>query len=98
MRVGGQIAAPRQIRKVNPVCPRNVLPSADTVVVLTARIGVDGYLNDLRDVSTTAGGAAPAPEFVNAALEAVRQWGYTPTRLNNVPVEAHVRITVQFSR
>ena len=98
VRVGGQIAAPRQIRKVNPVCPRNVLPSADTVVVLTARIGVDGYLNDLRDVSTTAGAAAPAPEFVDAALEAVRQWGYTPTRLNNVAVEAHVRITVHFSR
>jgi hypothetical protein len=97
VRVGGQIAAPRQIRKVNPVCPRNILPSADTVVVLTARVGVDGHLNDLRDVSA-AGVAAPAPEFVNAALEAVRQWEYTPTRLNNTPVEANVRITVQFSR
>ena len=97
VRVGGQIAAPRQIRKVNPVCPRNVLPSADTVVVLVARVGVDGHLNDLRDVSA-AGAAGPAPEFVDAALEAVRQWEYTPTRLNNVPVEANVRITVQFSR
>ena len=97
VRVGGQIAAPRQIRRVNPVCPRNVLPSADTVVVLTARVGVDGHLNDLRDVSA-AGVAAPAPEFVNAALEAVRQWEYTPTRLNNTLVEANIRITVQFSR
>ena len=97
VRVGGQIAAPRQIRKVNPVCPRNILPSPDTVVVLTARVGVDGHLNDLRDVSA-AGVAAPAPEFVNAALEAVRQWEYTPTRLNNTLVEANFRITVQFSR
>jgi hypothetical protein len=97
VRVGGQIAAPRQIRRANPVCPRNVLPSADTVVVLTARVGVDGHLNDLRDVSA-AGAAAPAPEFVDAALEAVRQWEYTPTRLNNTPVEANIRITVQFSR
>ena len=97
VRVGGQIAAPRQIRKVNPVCPRNVLPSADTVVVLVARVGVDGHLNDLRDVSA-AGAAGPAPEFVDAALEAVRQWEYTPTRLNNTPIEANVRITVQFSR
>ena len=97
VRVGGQIAAPRQIRKVNPVCPRNVLPSADTVVVLVARVGVDGHLNDLRDVSA-AGAAGPAPEFVDAALEAVRQWEYTPTRLNNTPIEANVRITVQFRR
>jgi hypothetical protein len=98
VRVGGQIAVSSQIRKVNPVCPRTILPLADTVVVLTARIGVDGYLTDLREVPPAAGAAGPAQEFVDAALDAVRQWGYTPTRLNNVPVEANIRITVQFSR
>jgi hypothetical protein len=98
VRVGGQIAAPRQIARVNPVCPRGVLPSADTVVVLTARIGVDGYLNDLRHVPAAAGGAAPTQEFVDSALEAVRQWAYSPTRLNNVLVEANVTITIRYSR
>jgi hypothetical protein len=96
VRVGGQIATPSQVRKVNPTCPLNVLPSADTVVVLTARIGVDGYLNDLREVPPAAG--APAPEFVYSALDAVRQWMYIPTRLNNVPVEANITIHVTYRR
>jgi beta-lactamase regulating signal transducer with metallopeptidase domain len=98
VRVGGQIAAPRQIRRANPVCPRTVLPAPDTLVVLAARVGVDGYLNDLHEVAPADGAPSPAPEFVEAALDAVRQWGYTPTRLNNVPVEAGIRITVRFSR
>jgi beta-lactamase regulating signal transducer with metallopeptidase domain len=95
VRVGGQILAPRLGSKVNPVCPGTVLPVVDTVVILSGRIGVDGFLNDLRTVRADA--ALPV-EFVDSALDAIRQWHYIPTRLNNQPVDVNVTFTVVFRR
>jgi len=34
--------------------------------------------------------------YVQAAVDAVRQWEYTPTRLNNVPVPVIMTVTVSF--
>jgi beta-lactamase regulating signal transducer with metallopeptidase domain len=97
LRVGGQIKVPNQIHKVNPVCPRTVLPERDTVINLIARIDVDGYMNEVRHVPADNQPAPPA-EFIDSALEAVRQWRYTPTLLNNQPWTVNVRVTVLFSR
>ena len=97
VRVGGQIAVPRQIKKVNPICPRNVLPTGNVMVILEGRIGIDGYLVELRH-APNPDNPPPLEEFVDSALDAVRQWEYTPTRLNNQPVEANVTITVSYSR
>jgi len=33
----------------------------------------------------------------NAAIEAVRQWRYTPTLLNGVPVDIIMTVTVNFT-
>lgn len=96
VRVGGQIKAPSQIRKVNPICPPFV-PSGSSVVILEGRIGVDGYLNDVRSLRPDPV-AGPLSEVAESALEAVRQWAYTPTLLNNTPVEVEIVVTVQYSR
>ena len=90
--IGGQIRAPRQIAKANPICPNHV--GVDTVVVLTARVGIDGYLADIR--LANRGDEKPAQEIVDSAIEAVRLWQYTPTLLNGVPVEAHISMTVSY--
>jgi protein TonB len=37
------------------------------------------------------------PLLDQAALAAVRQWRYTPTRLNGVPVEVVMTVTVTFT-
>jgi periplasmic protein TonB len=37
-----------------------------------------------------------SPFFVQAALDAVRQWRYRPTMLNGEPVEVDTTITVMF--
>jgi protein TonB len=37
-----------------------------------------------------------SPFFVQAALDAVRQWRYRPTMLNGEPVEVDTTITVIF--
>jgi hypothetical protein len=36
------------------------------------------------------------PEFVNAAMDAVRQWRYSPVLLNGEPVETLTSITLDF--
>jgi hypothetical protein len=97
IRVGGQIKAPNQIGRVNPVCPRGILPDGDTVINLIGRIGVDGYMNEVRHVPADNQPAPPA-EFIESALEAVRQWRYTTTLLNNQPWDVNVRVTVLYRR
>jgi hypothetical protein len=98
VRVGGQIRAPRQLKKVNPVCPRTVLPSDDTVVVLVGTIGVDGYMYEVQPAEPKPAAAIPPSEFVESALEAVRQWQYSPTLLNNVAVPVQVTVTILYRR
>ena len=89
--IGGQIRAPRQIARANPICPNHV--GVDTLVQLTARVGIDGYLSDIRLLN---GEQKPAQEIVDSAIEAVRLWQYTPTLLNGVPVEAQITMTVNY--
>jgi protein TonB len=91
VRVGGQIKAPTQIRKVNPVYPA-IAQSARVqgVVILEATIGTDGKVKDVRVLRSI-------PLLDQAAIDAVRQWEYTPTLLNNVPVPVIMTVTVQFT-
>ena len=44
----------------------------------------------MRDVELTAGNQPHA-------LDAVKQWEFTPTLLNNVPVPVIMTVTVQFT-
>jgi beta-lactamase regulating signal transducer with metallopeptidase domain len=95
IRVGGQIAAPRQISRVAPTCP-GTPPGGGYVVILEATIGVDGSVRDVVSLRPRPADAQTAP-FMEAAMDAVRQWQYTPTRLNNVPTPVIMTVTVQFS-
>jgi len=88
--IGGQISAPHKLTHANPVCPTGV-PPASTVVRLAGRIGIDGLITDLRDVSQEA-----QPAFVASAMEAARQWEFTPTLLNGAPIEVNIAVTVDY--
>jgi periplasmic protein TonB len=59
-------------------------------VVLHAIISKDGRVEQLSVISGQV-------LLVQAALDAVRQWRYQPTLLNNVPVEVDTTITVSFT-
>jgi hypothetical protein len=89
--IGGQIKAPNKTSHTNPVCPSGVAPTG-TVVRLAARIGIDGLLTDISDVSP-----APQPAYTASALEAVRMWTFTPVLLNGVPIEAGITMTIDYS-
>lgn len=95
VRVGGQIAAPTQVKKVPPGCPGN-LPANGYVVLLEGNIGVDGLVKDIRILRPFA--SAELDALAQPALDAVRQWEYTPARLNNVPTAVVVTVTVVYTR
>jgi TonB family protein len=90
IRVGGSIKEPRKTRDVPPVYPSIAQQArVQGYVIIEAVIGTDGRVKDAR----VLGGQAMLQE---AALEAVKQWEYTPTLLNGVAVEVIMNVTVSF--
>jgi beta-lactamase regulating signal transducer with metallopeptidase domain len=88
---GGCIQQPLKLRDVKPQYPPQFAGSGrEVLVLLEARIGVDGFINDLRVVSQ--GNA----EFAAAAVEAVRQWEFSQTLLDGVPVEVRMNVSATF--
>lgn len=88
---GGCIQQPLKLRDVKPQYPPQFAGSGREVKVqLEGRIGVDGFINDLR--VTTQGNA----EFSAAAVEAIRQWEFSQTLLDGVPVEVRMNVLVMF--
>ena len=89
VRIGGQIAAPRQTKKVQPVCPSTPIGSGGAVI-LEATLGITGLITDVKVLRSSPG----RPDIDQSAIDAIRQWEYTPTRLNNVPVPVIMTVTV----
>jgi periplasmic protein TonB len=91
VRPGGQIQPPRRIVNVAPVYPA-IAQSArvEGTVEIEALIGEDGKVRNVKLLSGT-------PLLNDAALTAVRQWVFTPTRLNGEPVAVIMTVTVVFS-
>jgi hypothetical protein len=94
--IGGQIKTPTKIFHVNPIYPSDAGTASD-VIKLTGRVGIDGFISDLREVASSSNASTAHAAFVASALEATTQWEFTPVLLNNVPVEANISITVNYS-
>ena len=92
VRIGGQIKPPTKIKDVKPVYPA-IAQSARVAgaVTIEATIGFDGKVVDAKVVHSI-------PLLDQAALDAVRQWEYSPTLLNGVPVSVLVTVTIKFTR
>jgi TonB family protein len=90
--MGGQILAPLRLTNVNPQYPEGLRTTGTGgIVTLDALIGTDGNIQEVRAVSS------PHPDLEAAAIEAVRQWQYTPTLLNCVPTEVPMKVTLRFN-
>jgi protein TonB len=90
IRVGGRIKAPRALSEPQPVYPALARQARITgVVSLDAVIDTQGNIAGLKAVSGP-------PLLIPAALEAVRQWKYEPTYLNDEPVAVELIVTVTF--
>ncbi len=93
VRIGGNIRPPMKLEDVRPIYPQAMRDAgAEGIVPLGALIGVDGRVSSVRVI-----GANAHPDFARAAVEAVRQWRFSPTLLNGDAVEVFMNVTVRFS-
>jgi TonB family protein len=93
VRVGGSIRPPLKTLDVRPVYPASMRDAGrEGVVPVEAIIGVDGTVTSVRVLS-----AQVHPAFAVAAVDAVRQWRFTPTLLNASPVEVLMTVSVTFT-
>jgi TonB family protein len=92
IRVGGNIRVPRKTLDVHPVYPKTMRDAGrEAVVPIEAIIGADGSVTSVRVLT-----AQIHPDFAIAAVDAVRQWKFTPTLLNGAPVEVVMNVSVEF--
>ena len=91
VRVGGNIKPPTKTKDVRPVYPP-IAQSARVqgVVIIEATIGADGKVKDAKVLRSI-------PLLDQAAVDAVKQWVFTPTLLNGVPVPVIMTVTVNFT-
>ena len=89
-KTASQLTPAKLLHRVDPVVPDFAKSAGiDGTVLLSAVIGTDGKLKDVKFVS---GDRALAIE----AFRAVRDWRYRPYMLNGKPIEAETRIVMNF--
>jgi TonB family protein len=91
IRVGGNIKPPTKIHDVRPVYPPMAMDAGVTGVVI-AEVGVDGT-----GAVATARILKSIPLLDEAALDAIKEWRFTPTLLNGAPVPVIMTVTVNFT-
>ena len=91
VRIGGNVMQAKAIDRTQPIYPPIARAAhVQGTVVLHAIIAKDGTVQQLQLVSGP-------PLLVNSAMDAVRQWRYSPTELNGEPVEVDTTIQVVFT-
>jgi TonB family protein len=91
VRIGGNILQRQLERQVAPVYPEVARQARlQGTVRLTIVVGKDGSVMQIEVLSGH-------PLLAESAMEAVREWRYRPTRLNNEPVEVVSTVDVVFT-
>jgi hypothetical protein len=91
IRIGENVAAAKLVQKVDPVYPAEAPKNkVSRSVVLHVVEDMDGHILQIQPVSGP-------PELLDAAIEAVKQWRYSPTLLNGDPVQVDTLIEIVFS-
>jgi protein TonB len=90
VRVGGNIKEPTKIKNVSPIYP-DIAKQARVqgIVILECTISPQGRVTDVKVLRGI-------PLLDQAGIDAVKQWQYTPTLLNGVPVPVIMTVTVNF--
>lgn len=91
IRVGASIQTANLIHRVEPIYPPEVKSvGVSGTVILHIVVSTDGSVEQVEFVSGPQ-------ELMAAAMSAVKQWRYRPTRLNGEPVEVDTTVTLAFS-
>jgi protein TonB len=90
LRVGHLVKEPVKARHVNPVYPEVAIAAqVEGIVIIEAVVDENGRV-------VRAEVLQGVPILEGAALDAVRQWVYTPTLLDGVPTPIIMTVTVNF--
>jgi len=90
VRVGGNIKEPRKLKNVPPTYPEIAKQArVQGIVILECTIDPQGRVQNVKVLRGI-------PLLDQAAIDAVKQWVYTPTLLNGVPVPVIMTVTVNF--
>lgn len=88
--VGGDIQPPRKLKHVAPIYPPLALRvHLSGMVIVECVIDADGRVTSARVLRGH-------PLLDAAAVRAVEQWIYEPTRLNGIPVAVQMTVTIRF--
>jgi protein TonB len=89
--VGGEVNPPVKIKDVRPAYPAIAQAAGvQGVVIIQAVIDPSGQVVDTKVLRSH-------PLLEAAALDAVRQWEYSPTLLNGQPISVVMTVTVNFA-
>jgi periplasmic protein TonB len=90
LRVGGNVQESRLIRKIEPVYPELARRArVEGVVILSVNVDEEGNVTEVTVIRSN-------PLLKDAAVNAVKQWKYSPTTLNGEPVPVIATVTVNF--
>ena len=88
--ISGEVQPPVLIRRVEPEYPEvGRITRTQGLVVLEAVIGIDGRVESLTVLKSI-------PLLDGAAIKAVRQWVYKPSKYKGLPVKVYLTIRVEF--
>src|SRR5262245_26594955 len=90
VRIGGNVSAPALVKRVEPTYPDVALMAkVGGLVILEAIVDADGTVESVKVLRSV--------KFLdNAAIEAVRQWRYSPLILNGIPTRFVLTVTLNF--
>jgi TonB family protein len=91
-RIGGGVSAPVPLSRTEPVFPKGIDPQVtNAVVLLTIVIAKDGSVTNVEPLRGD-------PAFFENAIEAVKQWKFTPGMKDGEPVPIKANVEVNFRK
>jgi protein TonB len=91
VRIGGDVLAPTKVKDVRPMySPEAMAAQVQGVVILEAIIGPSGRVDQVRVLR----GIQLLDE---AAMDAVKEWEFTPTLRNGVAVPVMMTVSINFT-
>jgi protein TonB len=90
VRIGGAIQSPALVKRVEPIYPDiAVMAKVGGTVILEAIVNDRGKVESVRVLRSV--------RFLDqSAIEAVRQWEYSPLVLNGIPTRFILTVTLRF--
>ena len=90
VRIGGALEAPALVKRVEPVYPDVALMAKlGGMVILEAVVGADGWVESVHVLRSV--------KFLDqAAIDAVKQWRYSPLMLNGLATPFVLSVTLNF--